>query len=153
LTHLTSNTNITTLKLGNNKIAIVEELKCLASMSKLKNLDLEGNPVQDTPEYKPEDIFAMIPSLEVLDMKTKDGEDAPDSEEEDDYGEEGEEEMDEAERVALLKEHLSDKQKAKLEAAGVSIQDYLAGNGPDLTDEDFDDYDDEEAGEEEDDEG
>ena len=34
-------------------------------MSKLKNLDLEGNPVQDTPEYKPEDIFTMIPSLEV----------------------------------------------------------------------------------------
>jgi len=84
-------------------------------------------------------------------MKTKDGEDALDSAEEDDddYGEEGEEEMDEAERVALLEEHLTEKQKAKLTAAGVSIQDYLAGNGPDLTDEDEDegDYDDEEEGE------
>lgn len=122
-------------------------------MSKLKNLDLEGNPVQDTPEYKPEDIFTMIPSLEVLDMKTKDGEDALDSAEddEDEYGEEGEDEMDEAERVALLEEHLTDKQKAKLTAAGVTIQDYLAGNGPDLTDEDVDeedeDYDDEEENE------
>lgn len=110
--------------------------------------------MQDTPEYKPEDIFTMIPSLEVLDMKTKDGEDALDSAEDDDdeeYGnEEGEEEMDEAERVALLEEHLTDKQKAKLQAAGVTIQDYLAGNGPDLTDEDVDDdddYDDEEEGE------
>lgn len=71
---------------------------------------MEGNPVQETEEYKPEDIFTMIPSLEVLDMKTKDGEDALDSaEEEDDYGEEGEEEMDEAERVALLEEQLTDK--------------------------------------------
>jgi len=106
--------------------------------------------VQDTPEYKPEDIFTMIPSLEVLDMKTKEGEDAEDSEDEDDEygGEEGEDEMDEAERVALLEEHLTDKQKAKLQAAGVTIQDYLAGNGPDLTDEDIDDdYDDEEEGE------
>ena len=88
-------------------------------------------------------------------MKTKDGEDALDSAEdddEDDYGlEEGEAEMDEEERVALLEEHLTDKQKAKLEAAGVSIADYLAGNGPDLTDEDGDedDYGDEEEGENE----
>ena len=61
--------------------------------------------------------------------------------------------MDEAERIALLEEHLSEKQKAKLQAAGVSIADYLAGNGPDLTDEEDveededDDYDDEEEGE------
>ena len=64
--------------------------------------------------------------------------------------------MEEAERIALLEEHLSDKQKAKLEAAGVSIADYLAGNGPDLTDEEEEDdedgdndYDDEEEGEDE----
>ena len=139
--------------------------------------------MQDTEEYKAADIFTMIPSLEVsrfvhnsivialepldrsnhhlfvllcikvLDMKTKDGEDALDSaEDDDDYGDEGGEdemgEMDEAERVALLEEHLTEKQKAKLQAAGVSISDYLAGNGPDLTDEDDDgDYDEEEDGE------
>lgn len=150
---MAGNENITTLKLGNNKIATVAELQCLSSLTKLKNLDLEGNPVQDTEEYKAADIFTMIPSLEVLDMKTKDGEDALDSaEDDDDYGDEGGEdemgEMDEAERVALLEEHLTEKQKAKLQAAGVSISDYLAGNGPDLTDEDDDgDYDEEEDGE------
>ena len=76
-------------------------------------------------------------------MKTKDGEDALDSEEEDDdeeedygaEGEQGEDEMEEHERIALLEEHLTDKQKAKLEAAGVTIADYLAGNGPDLSSE------------------
>ena len=36
---------------------------------------------------------------------------------------------------------MSEKQKLKLKTAGVTIQDYLAGNGPDLTDE----YDDEEG--------
>lgn len=91
-------------------------------------------------------------------MKTKDGEDALDSDEdedEEDYGaEEGEIEMDEEERVALLEEHLTDKQKAKLEAAGVSIADYLAGNGPDLTDDDGEDEDgDGEYGDEEEGEG
>ena len=79
-------------------------------------------------------------------MKTKDGEDALDSadddEDEEDYGaEQGEDEMDEQERIALLEEHLTDKQKAKLEAAGVTISDYLAGNGPDLSDDDDDDED------------
>ena len=89
-------------------------------------------------------------------MKTKDGEDAQDSEddEEDDFaGEQGEDEMDEEEQLALYEEHMSAKQKAKLQAAGVSIADYLKGNGPELTDEEEDgdedeeDYDDEEEGE------
>lgn len=79
-------------------------------------------------------------------MVTKDGDEFVSDLE--DYGvEEGEEELDddfEAE-AALLEQQLSAKQKAKLAEAGVSIKDYLAGNGPDLTDED---YDDEEQGEE-----
>lgn len=113
-------------------------------MTNLKNLDLEGNPVCDTEEYKREAIFEMIPSLEVLDMMTKDGEEFV-SDMEDDYGAEGgEDELSEGEELRLLEAQLTDKQKQKLKDAGVSIEDYLAGKGPDLTDE----YDDEEEGEE-----
>ena len=66
---------------------------------------------------------------------------------EDDYGDEGgEDDLDDFEaEAALLEQQLSEKQKAKLAEAGVSIKDYLAGNGPDLTDDE--DYDDEEQGE------
>jgi len=71
-------------------------------------------------------------------MVTKDGEDF--QSEMEDYGEEGEDEFDpddfEADAV-LLEAQLSDKQKAKLATAGITIKDYLAGNGPDLTEEDY----------------
>ena len=98
----------------------------------------------ETAEYKRDDIFEMIPSLEVLDMKMKDGEEFV-SDLSDDYGAEGgEDELDEDEELALLEEQLSEKQKQKLKDAGVTIKDYLQGNGPDLTDE----FDDEEEGEE-----
>ena len=109
-----------------------------SALTKLKNLDLEGNPVCDTAEYSRDSIFEMIPSLEVLDMMTKDGEEfLSDMEDGDEYGAEeaGEEELSEGEELAMLEAQLSEKQKQKLKAAGVTIQDYLAGNGPDLTDE------------------
>ncbi len=79
-------------------------------------------------------------------MVTKDGDEFVSDLE--DYGleEGGEDELDEDEEAALLEAQLSDKQKAKLAAAGVTIKEYLTGNGPELTDED---YDDEEQGEEE----
>lgn len=70
LTHLAANKKIQTLKLGNNKINTVAELEALKGITDLKNLDLEGNPLCETAEYKREDIFAMLPGLEVstLDM-------------------------------------------------------------------------------------
>lgn len=109
LSNLVGNTNIVTLKLGNNKIATVSELQCLSGLTKLKNLDLEGNPVCSTEEYKRESIFEMIPGLEVLDMVTKEGEDFV-SDLEDDYGAEGgEDEMSEGEQIALLEAQMSDK--------------------------------------------
>lgn len=78
-------------------------------MTQLKNLDLEGNPVCSTDEYKRESIFEMIPSLEVLDMVTKDGEDFV-SDLDDEYGfEGGEDEMSETEQIALLEAQMSDK--------------------------------------------
>ena len=78
-------------------------------------------------------------------MITKDGNEFVSDMDEDDYGlEGGEDEIDEEQEIAMLEAQLSDKQKKKLADAGVTIQDYLAGNGPDLTDEDGD-YGDEEG--------
>ena len=88
----------------------------------------------------------MLPSLEVLDMKTKDGEDYEDEsdgdEDEFDLEEGGEDEMEE--HVAQLEAKLTDEQKKKLEDAGVTLEQYLNGEGPELGIE-FDDEDDEEG--------
>lgn len=67
-------------------------------------MDLVGNPVCDTEEYKRDAIFEMIPSLEVLDMQTKEGEDFfSEGEDDDEYGDEGgEDELDEEENYALI---------------------------------------------------
>lgn len=133
LSHLMINKNIQNLKLGNNKIAAVSELQCLSEMTKLVNLDLDGNPCCQTEEYKREAIFAMIPSLEVLDMKTKEGEDYFSQDDSDGEGfefEEGEDEMDE--QVAMLEAKLTDEQKKQLADAGVTLEQYLHGEGPEL---------------------
>ena len=127
-------------------------------MTSLTNLDLEGNPVCEKDDYDREKIFEMLPSLEVLDMVTKDGEDF--QSELEDYGleEGGEDEIDvddfEAD-AALLEQQLSETQKSKLAAAGITIKDYLAGNGPDLTEEEYGDEEGEEDvdGEEPEEEG
>lgn len=109
LAHLSKNTGIVTLKLGGNKIANVSELASLAALTNLKNLDLEGNPVCSNEDYKREKVFEMIPSLEVLDMVTKEGEDFV-SDLDDDYGAEGgEDEMSEGEQIALLEAQMSEK--------------------------------------------
>ena len=76
-------------------------------------MDLAGNPVCETEEYKRDAIYAMIPSLEILDMKTKDDEDyfSPDDSDDDGLGdfEGGEDEIEE--NVALLEAKLTDEQK------------------------------------------
>lgn len=99
MSSLAGNDNIATLKLGGNKIEDVSDLQKLADLKNLKNLDLEGNPVCAKDDYKRDDIFNMIPSLEVLDMITKDGDEfVSDMDDDDDYGleaEGGEDEIDE----------------------------------------------------------
>ena len=67
----------------------------------------------DTAEYSRDSIFEMIPSLEVLDMMTKEGEEfLSDMEDGDEYGAEeaGEEELSEGEELAMLEAQLSEKQ-------------------------------------------
>ena len=82
------------LRVENNKIEKVEYLKCLNNLSKLKKLNLEGNPIASKEDYRKE-IFDLISSLVSIDKKNKNDEDVESTEYGDD--EEGEEEDDEFE--------------------------------------------------------
>jgi len=43
---------LTTLKLASNKIATFEDVKSLATLKHLKNLDLENNPITKLAGYR-----------------------------------------------------------------------------------------------------
>ena len=43
---------LTTLKMSNNQVAHVREFRRLAGLSQLREIDLSGNPVQNTPSYR-----------------------------------------------------------------------------------------------------
>lgn len=76
------------LKLANNKISNLDDLKTLTSFKSLKNLDLVENPVTKIEDYRNK-IFRLLPQLEVLDGRNTDNQSVQSSEE-DEYGEEGE---------------------------------------------------------------
>ena len=78
-------------------------------------------------------------------MQTKDGEDFfSEDADEDEYGDEGgEDELDEEADFAQIEAQLTAKQRAKIEASGYTVKEFLEGQGPELSD----DYDDEEEGE------
>lgn len=61
--------------LGANKIEKIEHLHVLGGMHQLLQLDLINNPVSKLPGYR-EKVFAMFPSLTVLDTLDKIGKDA-----------------------------------------------------------------------------
>jgi len=61
-------------------------------MKNLKNLDLQGNPIADQPQYK-EKIYELFPDLEVLDGYDKEGNEVMSEDEE-----EEEEEFDDEEQ-------------------------------------------------------
>jgi Ran GTPase-activating protein (RanGAP) involved in mRNA processing and transport len=82
-----------TLKLANNKIAKLEDLKPLIDLKNLKNLDLQGNPCQKLADYR-KYVLDIMPGLEVLDSFDRQGKEVV-SDDSSDYGEEGEEEMEE----------------------------------------------------------
>ena len=81
-------------------------------------------------------------------MVNRDGEEFVsdlEDDEEGEYGEEGEFEQDDADDEKILLEQLTEKERAKILASGLSLRDYFAGEGPDFSDE--------EGGEEEQEEG
>ncbi|CAD8075513.1 unnamed protein product [Paramecium primaurelia] len=60
------------LSLADNKISTFEDLEPLKQLKQLQQLDLADNPISQLPGYFNK-VFQLIPSLQVLDNKDKDG--------------------------------------------------------------------------------
>ena len=58
--------NIEILKLGNNCISSLNEVKKLCKLQYLKHLDLIGNPICELANYT-DKIFKELPELDILD--------------------------------------------------------------------------------------
>ena len=58
--------DLAVLKLCNNKIDTLDDLKCLVGLTALVKLDLTGNKVCEVDDYTKQ-VFEMLPTLEVLD--------------------------------------------------------------------------------------
>ena len=77
------------LKIANNKVETLDEVKTLSSLDKLKILDLQDNSVTSAENYR-DTVFEALPTLDVLDGKFKNGEVYESESDDDFYGEEGE---------------------------------------------------------------
>ncbi|CAD8081919.1 unnamed protein product [Paramecium sonneborni] len=75
------------LSLADNKISKFEEIEPLKQLKQLQQLDLADNPITQLPGYFNK-IFEIVPSLQVLDNKDKEGQEIQ-------YSSEGEDEGDE----------------------------------------------------------
>ena len=84
------------IKLEHNLIDNFDNLKCLSNYN-IKKIDLEGNPLVSTNQNYREELFKLVPSLECIDRRDKEGNEIESTlyggEEEEDDGEyeEGEE--------------------------------------------------------------
>jgi len=76
------------LKMSNNKISTLDQVKQLSVLDNLVQLDIEGNAVCDIAGYR-EKVFEALPKLFALDGQDRDGGSII-SEDGSDYGEEGE---------------------------------------------------------------
>ena len=87
--------NLENLKLANSKVATLAQLEPLKGLP-LRYLDLSDSPVAAVDGYR-DKVYAMIPTLEVLDSLDKDGEEAFSDSDLEILDEEDLEEMDEEE--------------------------------------------------------
>lgn len=60
------------IKLEHNLIDNFENLKCLSKYN-IKKINLEGNPLVSTNENYRDELFKLVPSLEVIDGINKEG--------------------------------------------------------------------------------
>ncbi|CAK83495.1 unnamed protein product (macronuclear) [Paramecium tetraurelia] len=67
------------LNLSQNNIKSVDDLKPLASLTKLESLELKDNPLTKEAGYHKK-VFQLLPSLKVLDNKNEKGEEVLDDE-------------------------------------------------------------------------
>ncbi|CAD8175965.1 unnamed protein product [Paramecium pentaurelia] len=77
------------LNLSQNNIKSVDDLKPLATLTKLESLELKDNPLTKEAGYHKK-VFQLIPSLKVLDNKNEKGEEVLDDEDDDDEFDEDE---------------------------------------------------------------
>lgn len=81
------------IKLENNLIENIDNLKCLANYQ-IRKINLKGNPIAQTENYR-EQLFNMIQSLTSIDGVDRNGQEVESTV----YGEEGEEEEDDVDYV------------------------------------------------------
>jgi acidic leucine-rich nuclear phosphoprotein 32 family protein A/C/D len=73
LAKLASYPKLYKLRLSNNQISSIQHLAPLANIDTLTILDLDGCPVTSSENYRDE-VFKVLPKLQVLDMTYKGGE-------------------------------------------------------------------------------
>jgi len=100
------------------------------------NLDLEGNEICKIEGYTAK-MWEQFPTLSILDGKNKEGEEimSQESDEDEEYGgEDGEDEedFDQQEYIDKISKQLTEEQKKELESQGISVQQYLEGQGEDF---------------------
>lgn len=78
--------------MSNNKVASLDQIKCLANFEQLIKLDISENEVCKIDNYR-EEVFKLLPNLIALDGHDQDGKSVF-SEEDDELDEEGEFDMD-----------------------------------------------------------
>ena len=81
------------LHLNGNEFASVKDLSSLVALPNLKQLEISGCPLTKNENYRSE-IFALLPSLEIIDMHDKDGNEVSASEQEDEFDSEDDEDDD-----------------------------------------------------------
>ena len=75
------------IKLEHNLIDNFDNLKCLSKYN-IKKINLEGNPLVSTNENYRDELFKLVPSLEVIDGINKEGNEENDEDGEYEDGEE-----------------------------------------------------------------
>lgn len=86
------------LQLGGNQINSAKDIECLSAIPNLKVISLTDCPITNTPDYR-KAVFAAIPSLIVVDMHNKEGEEVDLGDDESELGsdysdsEEGDEDL------------------------------------------------------------
>ena len=85
--------SLTILKICNNKITTLDQVKKLSEISNLIKLDLSGNEVCKIDDYRKK-VFDSISTLQCLDGKDQDNQSIESDDDEDEYGEEGEQDLD-----------------------------------------------------------
>lgn len=91
IAHLTDFKNIKYLSFGGNQIINVDVFEQLKANTKMKMIDLVGNPCATNPSYRSK-LFKIFPSLELVDYQNSNGDEIDSYEQSDDTESEAEEE-------------------------------------------------------------